>query len=67
MKRAHYSLKELGDAGEEEVSRYLQGVGLAVAWMTLSHRWGQDYRIDAVGVWINSTGSFELEHRKAVL
>ena len=122
MKRAHYSLKELGDAGEEEVSRYLQGVGLlivdrnwrikggeidlicedrgvivfvevktrrsnlfgtpfdaitpdkalrlqrlALAWMTLSHRWGQDYRIDAVGVWINATGSFELEHRKAVL
>ncbi len=122
MRRAYYSLKELGSAGEEEVSKYLKQKGLrildrnwrirdgeidlicedeetivfvevktrrnnlfgtpfdaitlekafrlqrlALAWMATSRRWGQEYRIDAVGVWLNELGTFDIEHRKAVL
>ncbi len=122
MKKAQNSLKVLGAAGEEEVSQYLQRIGmriidrnwrirggeidlvcedagtivfvevktrtstlygtpfdaitpekafrlqrLALAWMAMNHRWGQDYRIDAAGVWTDGYGAFEIELRKAVL
>jgi putative endonuclease len=40
---------------------------LALAWMAMNHRWGQDYRIDAAGVWMDGFGACEIEHRKAVL
>lgn len=40
---------------------------LALAWMAMNHRWGQDYRIDAAGVWMDGFGVCEIEHRKAVL
>jgi len=40
---------------------------LALAWMAMNHRWGQDYRIDVAGVWMDGFGSCEIEHRKAVL
>lgn len=40
---------------------------LALAWMAMHHRWGQDYRIDAAGVWMDGFGAIEIEHRKAVL
>ncbi|MEI6038574.1 MAG: YraN family protein [Actinomycetes bacterium] len=40
---------------------------LALAWMALNQRWGQDYRIDAAGVWIKADGECSIELRKAVL
>jgi putative endonuclease len=40
---------------------------LALAWMAMNHRWGQEYRIDAAGVWMDGFGACEIEHRKAVL
>ena len=40
---------------------------LALAWMAVHQRWGQDYRIDAIGVWLDSFGAIEIEHRVAVL
>ena len=40
---------------------------LALAWMAMNHRWGQDYRIDVAGVWMDGYGACEIEHRKAVL
>lgn len=40
---------------------------LALAWMATHHRWGQDYRIDVAGVWMDGSGRCEIEHRKAVL
>lgn len=40
---------------------------LALAWMATNHRWGQDYRIDVAGVWMDGSGACEIEHRTAVL
>jgi putative endonuclease len=40
---------------------------LALAWMAMNHRWGQEYRIDVVGVWMDGEGACEIEHRKGVL
>ena len=40
---------------------------LALAWMTINHRWGQEFRIDVAGVWPLPNGDFHIEIRKAVL
>ena len=40
---------------------------LALAWMAMNHRWGQDYRIDVIGIWMDGFGAIEIEHREAVL
>lgn len=40
---------------------------LALAWMATHQRWGQDYRIDCAGVWMDGHGACEVDYRKAVL
>jgi putative endonuclease len=40
---------------------------LALAWMAINKRWGQDYRIDCAGVWMDGHGGCEIDYRKAVL
>ncbi len=40
---------------------------LALAWMATNQRWGQNYRIDAVGVLMDERGICEVEHRIGVL
>jgi putative endonuclease len=40
---------------------------LALAWLTVHHRWGFEYRIDASGVLISRGEKFEIDYRIAVL
>ena len=40
---------------------------LALAWLTVHHRWGFEYRIDAAAVMISKGEKFELDYRIAVL
>jgi putative endonuclease len=40
---------------------------LALAWLTVHHRWGFEYRIDAAAVLISKGEKFELDYRIAVL
>lgn len=40
---------------------------LALAWMATHQRWGQDYRIDCAGVWMDGHGACEVDYRKTVL
>jgi putative endonuclease len=40
---------------------------LALAWLTVHHRWGFEYRIDAAGVLISRGEKFEIDYRIAVL
>ncbi len=40
---------------------------LALAWLTVHHRWGFEYRIDAAAVLISKGEKFEIDYRIAVL
>jgi len=40
---------------------------LALAWLTVHHRWGFEYRIDAAGVLITKGEKFEIDYRIAIL
>jgi putative endonuclease len=40
---------------------------LALAWLTVNHRWGFEYRIDAAAVLISGGKKFEIDYRIAVL
>ena len=40
---------------------------LALAWLTVHHRWGFEYRIDAAAVLISKGERFEIDYRIAVL
>jgi putative endonuclease len=40
---------------------------LALAWLTVHHKWGFEYRIDAAAVLISKGEKFEIDYRIAVL
>lgn len=40
---------------------------LALAWLTINHRWGSDYRIDCAAVFIARNHDSEVDYRKGVL
>jgi putative endonuclease len=40
---------------------------LALAWLTVNHRWGIEYRIDCAAVLLKEGIFFELDYRQAVL
>ena len=40
---------------------------LALAWLTINHRWGIEYRIDCAAVILKDGITFELDYRQAVL
>jgi putative endonuclease len=40
---------------------------LALAWLTVNHRWGIEYRIDCAAVLLRDGIFFELDYRQAVL
>ena len=40
---------------------------LALAWLTINHKWGFEYRIDAAAVLISKGEKIEIDYRIAVL
>ncbi len=40
---------------------------LALAWLVLNQKWGDEYRIDCVGVLFDKAGNYEIDYREGVL